>query len=194
LVIVIYCISILLLNLYWEDWYYRFKKWYTFTYTLIEYSSFTYLLFINIQNKKIKLFILIISFLFVGFLYFFNFAHTNIIDSIPIGAETLILLVISFYFFYEQFKNPVLLYLYSHYCFWITIGILIYLCGSLFIYLRGASITQVEKNQFWFLTYVFEIIKNILFGVAIIVLSRKPGQKTVKKDIPYLDIKELYND
>ena len=189
MVIVIYCISILLLNVYWEDWYYRFKKWYTFTYTFIEYSTFTYLLYINLQNKKIKLFILIISLLFVGFLYLFNFSYTGIIDSIPIGAETLILLVISFYFFYEQFKNPSLLYLYSHYCFWITIGILIYLCGSFFIFLRGETITQVERNQFWFLTYVFEIIKNFLFGIAVIILSRKPIQKKLEKNIPYLDMK-----
>lgn len=190
-----YCIIILLLNIFWADWHVRFHRFYNFTYTLVEYASFTYLIFINITNKKAKILILGTSFLFVGFLYLFNFIYTNRrIDSIPIAAETLVLLIVGIYFFYEQFTDTSSTLLYTNYCFWLTIGIWIYLCGSLFIYLYGEHLTSKEKEQFWFFTYIVEIIKNILFSIAIIIYSRQHFEKLEKKEIPHLDIKELYNE
>jgi len=132
------------------------------------------------------------SLIFTAFLFLFNFViRFKSFDSIPISAETLILLIFSFYFFYEQFKDPSTLYVYNHYCFWFIIGILVYLCGSLFIYLYGDQMTKAEITQFWFFTYIVEIIKNILFVIAIVIYLRKPFVKPPKIDIPYLDIKEL---
>jgi len=180
------------MNIYWADWSERFHRFYNFTYTLIEYSSFTYLLSVNIQERKVKVAIVITSVLFVGFLYLFNFIYINKrIDSIPIAAETVILLIIGIYFFYEQFKDTASTYLYNHFGFWLIIGIWIYLCGSLFIYLYGEHLTSAEKDQFWYFTYIFEIIKNILFCIAIIIYSRQRNFiKPPKNDIPYLDIGE----
>src|SRR5207302_1891720 len=150
-----------------------------------------YLLFANIHSKNAKRGIIIGSALFVGFLYLFNFIYTNKrIDSIPIAGETLVLLIVGIYFFYEQFANTSSEYLYSHYCFWLTIGIWIYLCGSLFIYLYAEYLTSLEKEQFWFFTYIVEIIKNILFGVAVIIYSRGHFHEQ-KKSIPHLDMKQL---
>ena len=51
--------------------------------------------------------------------------------------------------------------------------------------------TKAQIAQFWFFTYVVEIIKNILFAVAVIIYSRKPVVKPQKIEVPYLDIKEL---
>jgi hypothetical protein len=51
--------------------------------------------------------------------------------------------------------------------------------------------TPQQIDQFWFFTYLVEIVKNILFTVAIIIYCRKPVFKPKKVDIPYLDIKEL---
>jgi hypothetical protein len=168
------------------------RNLYYFIYTLLEYTTFASLLLINIRNKKIKIFGLSLSVLFTAFLFVFSFVIPyRKFDSIPIAAETLILLVIAFYFFYEQFKDPTAFYIYNHYCFWLTIGILIYLCGSFFIYAYGDQITPKEREQFWFFTYIVEIVKNILFAIAIVVYSRKPFAKPKKIDIPYLDIKEL---
>ena len=168
------------------------RSLYNFIYTLLEYGTFASLLLININDKKIKILGFAISTLFSVFLFVFTFViRYRKFDSIPIAAETLVLLLFSFYFFYEQFKNPSALYIYSHYCFWLAIGILIYLCGSLFIYLYGDQMTSKEIDQFWFFTYIVEIIKNILFSVAVIIYSRNSVTKPKKIDIPYLDIKEL---
>jgi hypothetical protein len=51
--------------------------------------------------------------------------------------------------------------------------------------------TVEQILRFWFFTYVVEIIKNLLFTVAIIIYCRNFSFKNEKKDIPYLDIKEL---
>jgi hypothetical protein len=190
-VIFIYCFSIFLLNVYWAYLHIRFNRYYNFIYTFIEYSAFTYLLFINIKSKKIKSSIILVSFLFIVFLLFFNlYNEDKRIDSIAIGAETLILLIISIYFFYEQFKNPFSIYLYNYYCFWFTAGILIYLCGSFFFNIYAEHMTTHEKEQTWFFTYIFEIIKNILFSIALIFYFRQSSVKKLskKEDIPYLDI------
>ena len=55
----------------------------------------------------------------------------------------------------------------------------------------GDQLTPEQVNQFWFFTYVVEIIKNLLFTIAIIIYSRKSNFKPEKINIPYLDIKEL---
>ena len=187
-----YCILFFLLNIYFLELQALNKSLYYFIYTLLEYLTFAGLIFINLKNRKTRLFGLYISISFVVFLYLFNFVvKFRKFDSISIAGETLVLLIFAICFFYEQFKNPSLAYIYNHYCFWLTIGILIYLCGSLFIYVFADQGASAEIIKFWFFTYIVEIIKNLLFTVAIIIFSRKPIFEPKKLDIPYLDIKEL---
>lgn len=165
---------------------------YLFLYTLIEYLSFIFLISASIKNKLAKNIIAGISFFFVIFLFLLNFVFPyDRYDSIPIAAETLILLLVSFYFFYEQFKDTSTLYIYNRYSFWLTIGILVYLCGSLFIFALAEQMSPAQITEFWYWTYIVEIIKNILFTVGILMYVRKPFVKPPKTDIPYLDIKEL---
>jgi hypothetical protein len=193
LIVAVYGVTFFFLNLYFQ--YLQevlHRSVYYFIYTLLEYSTFASLLFINIRNKKARFWGICISLVFAVFQYLFNFViRFKSFDSIPIATETLVLLVFSIYFFYEQFKDTSSLYIYYHYCFWFTIGILIYLCGSLFIYVFADQMTTEQVNQFWFFTYVVEIVKNLLFTVAIIIYSRKQNFKPKKITIPYLDIKEL---
>ena len=192
-VVLTYCIIIFLLNFYHNELYHSkvLRKAYLFLYTLVEYTTFTYLLFFNIASRKVRSLILIVSCLFTVFLVFFNFVITyRRFDSIPTGAETLLLLVFSIYFFYEQFKNSSTFYIYHHYCFWFTIGILIYLSGSFFIYVFADQLNSAELNEFWTFTYIVEIIKNIFFTIGLLIYARKPFAKPPKMDLPYLDFKE----
>ena len=187
-----YCISIFLLNYYHDELFKILQRGYLFLYTLIEYLSFTFLIFESLKNRRAKIVILIVSLLFIIFLFLLNFIIPyEKYDSIPIEGETLILLIVSIYFFYEQFKDPSPLYIYNQYSFWFTIGILVYLCGSLFIFALAEQMSSAQIAEFWFLTYIVEIIKNILFTVAIIIYARKSPVKLKKIDVPYLDIKEL---
>jgi hypothetical protein len=67
---------------------------------------------------------------------------------------------------------------------------LIYLGGSFFINILANDMEQTEKDKYWILTYIAETIKNILFGVAIIIFSRKSNEKASSKtlSVPYLDL------
>jgi hypothetical protein len=51
--------------------------------------------------------------------------------------------------------------------------------------------TAAQIAEFWFMTYIVEIIKNILFTVAIIIYARKFPAKPKKRNEPYLGINEL---
>ena len=61
-----------------------------------------------------------------------------------------------------------------------------YLGGSLFYYLLVDQLTSSEVDLFGKLTYIFEIVKNLLFSLAIIMYLKK--ETTIKKtELPNLD-------
>ena len=165
------------------------KYFYTF-YTFFEYSIFAFVFWINIQNPKIKRLIIILSSLFLIYLIVYV-STTEIVrlDSVPIGIETILVFVYIITFLYESSRTIKDNYIYNHYCFWISVGILIYLGGSFFFYILIDHLDTEQVASFGNLTYIAEIIKNILFSVAILVYSRKSNEKVNKPpSVPYLDI------
>ena len=162
--------------------------------TLYEYSFFAYFIWSNITNKKFKRAILIASALFFLFLLFY-YTNTKLkrVDSFPIGVESILILIFSFYFFYQEINNPEVLFIYNDYKFWITTGIMIYISGSFFIYIFANQIPKDQLAQYWSFTYLFLGIMNILFSVGILILGLNPKQKHHTKPKPtanhhYLDI------
>lgn len=166
----------------------KFERLFNGTYTLIEYTFFTYFLFININKVAIKK---LIGFSFVLFLFAFliYLNLTNLrYDTVLIGVETILVLIYIFLFFYEYFNNIYTEYIYTNYCFWLSIGMLLYLSGSFFIYILTNHFTHDERTGFWFLTYIVETIKNGFFSLAIFIYARdKTKQKKSIQNIPYLD-------
>lgn len=111
------------------------------------------------------------------------------LDTVPIGIETILIFIFIFIFFYEFSKNPHNLYIYNHYCFWIGVGILIYLGGSFFFFILIDHLNKDQVATFGDLTYIAEIIKNILFCIALFVFARNLKEKTNKtSSVPYLDM------
>ena len=99
------------------------------------------------------------------------------LDSFPIGVESILVLVYSSYFFYEQINNPKQLFIYNEYSFWIATGIMIYLSGTFFIYIFANQIPKNEVALYWSFTYIFLAIMNILFSVGILILGLNPKKK-----------------
>jgi hypothetical protein len=159
-------------------------------YTFLEYSFFAFVFYTNVKSRKFRQLILITSILFFSFLviYYFKSKHLRL-DSVPIGIETILTLIYISYFFYETFKRTTDFYVYNHYCFWISIGILIYLGGSFFFFILINDLTYDEVNTFGNMTYIAEIIKNILFSVAIFIYNKHPLKtNNSKQTVPYLDM------
>ena len=128
----------------------------------------------SLKIRRFKVIILCLSvFLFVAYEVVNLFMiHFQSIDSVPIGIETILILLYTFYFFYEQFQTIETIYIYNNYWFWFIVGIIFYLSSSFFFNILADSNNR-ESKQYWFLTCIFETIKNLFFVVGIIFLSKQ---------------------
>jgi len=158
-------------------------------YTLLEFSFFAALIFQQLKIKKQKILIVILSLAFCCFhIIYFISREKKGFDSIPIGIEAILIFVFIFFFFYEQLKDATSTPIYDNYFFWIAVGLFIYLGSSFFIYLTATTLKQKEIDQYWFLTYITETIKNLLLTVAIYIYSRHPDKTSqTSQNLPNLD-------
>jgi hypothetical protein len=113
---------------------------------------------------------------------------TAIIDSIPIGIETIIVLTFSFYYLYEQMRKTTTIFIYNTYQFWIVLGMVLYLAGSFFIYIFGNYVSIAELRKFWVITNFFSILRSVFFTIAIIQHA-KPTKNRLLSDfeVSYLN-------
>jgi len=174
----VYCASSLIINIIVDN--YVDPKYsyipYTF-FTLLEYLLFTAFIYMCVRNRTFHRVILGLSGAFIIFIAINLAVHRHgTIDSLSIGVETILIILYSFWFMYEQMNNTSNLFIYNKYEFWVVTGLLIYLAGSFFIYIFA---NQLEGGiqKYWFLTNVFYIIKNIFFGVAIFNVARQSRKK-----------------
>lgn len=167
------------------------KKYYQGFYTLLEYSIFTYVYWLNNKNKIFRRFVLFISALFLLFeLYYVSNTTLQKLDSIPIGIETILVFIYIFLFFFDYAKRIKDTFIYYNYCFWISVGILIYLGGSFFFYILVNHLDQKDIERFINLTYISELIKNIFFIISIFIYKKFSYKSThnFAKEIPKLDM------
>jgi len=160
------------------------------SFTFFEYLFFTGVFYFAIKNLLARKAILILSLLFSAFqiIYFFTEKFKRI-DSVPIGIESILILIYIFYFFFEEIKDPKGKHLWENYCFWFASGILIYLSGSFFINILANVMEKNEMDSYWFLTYIADIIKNIFLAVGVLVMAKQsPNHEKFKKNMPYLDM------
>lgn len=152
------------------------------SFTFFEYALFAVCLYNTIKNKTFRKFIAFTSIIFSIFLLIYNLKVKVLgLDSVPIGIETILILIFSFYYFYEQMQDTTNLFIYNRYPFWVVLGIILYLAGSFFIYIYSTQLTsQEELNKYWIFTNIFSILKNIFFTIAIIVNANRSVKKTPK--------------
>lgn len=168
----------------------QFRHYIYSLFILVEFLFFAAFIWINIKRKAIKLILFIISVAYSLFLIIYTLkTQIAILDSISIGIESIVILIFSFYFLYELMNEHKTSFFYTDYRFWIVLGFIVYLSGSFFVYIFAEQLDPAEWKKFRFLTWVFYIIKAILFTVSIFVYNRHSKQNTFKdKTIPYLDL------
>ncbi len=148
------------------------------SYTFFEFLAFAYFLFLHIKKKQFRDLITFASLGFLIFIVAYNLiVKYKFIDSIPIGVETILIMIFAFYYLYEELKDSSTLFIYSKPVFWIIFGIVIYLAGNFFIYIFAESLKRHEVQQYWYITNIFTIIKNIFFSIAILLHTKSPKQK-----------------
>lgn len=156
------------------------------SFTFFEYIFFAFILFFLIKSKRFKNVIIALSVCFTLFIIPYNiFVKLRGIDSIPIGVETILILIFSFYYLYEQMKDTEDLFVYTRFSFWIVLAMMIYLSGSFFIYIYTSQLPDDETiARYWIFTNIFSILKNVLFAIAILVNAYQ-SSKNLKKTMPY---------
>jgi len=182
------------------------KVYFQSFYTTLEYLFFTFILWNNIPTKKLRRIILSLTIIFLAFqvlymlfkafdidsLYLFHLLNmtskSQKLDSIPIGIETILIFVYILFFFWETSRKIDTMYIYNHYCFWLAVGILIYLGGSFFFFILIDQLEKSEISTFGNITYLAEVMKNILFAVAIFIYSKHPVRMRKTQAVPYLDM------
>ncbi len=167
------------------------KKYYDLTYTFIEYSTFAFVLAYTISRKSITTLIIILSLAFYSFqiIYTFNIEQKRGIDSIPIGIETILVFVYLLMFFYNYLKTNQNQPIYTSYGFWVSFGIIIYLGSTFFFYILANNLEDSDRDRLWPYSYIPDIIKNILFYIAMITFSKNPiNNKNTAAKVPFLDM------
>lgn len=152
-------------------------------FTFFEFFFFAAIFYKIVESKIFKKLIVFIGIFFIIFLFIYHLtAKITTIDSIPIGIETILILIFSFYYLYERMQNASNLFVYSLYSFWLTLGMMLYLSASFFIYI---FITYLKSNNevdfYWMFTNIFSILKNIFFTIAIIINAKQSSNKTLPK-------------
>ncbi len=177
--LLILCYSLFFFAYSWIEIPKSLRRYYYPSYTFIEYLFFAILLCLNIRNRSFRNIIIGLSVLFVLFqvIYFFT-VKIKRLDTIPIGIESILIMIYAFYFLYEQLKGPLTRTIYSHFFFWAATGFVIYLSGSFFIYILAEELDYNDIIKYWFITYIFDILKNILLATTILVFIRNPDPKS----------------
>jgi len=187
--VIVYSFIIFLLLFFDEFLSAHYRKITSTFYTTVEYLCFSYIISETIKKKIFRFLILLCSVLFILFeAFYYKVGYFHRIDSVPIGIETILILIFTFYLFYEQFQSLETIYIYNNYWFWLIIGILFYLGSSFFFNILASRYLETAQ-KWWFLTWIFETIKNILFVIGLIFLSKEQNDHNKNSaSIPYLDM------
>lgn len=169
-----------------------FLKIYYLLYTLLEYFFFSYILYIKIKSSVFKKLIFACSILFFVFasLYYLFYKYKTL-DSIPIGIETILIFIYIVYYFNEVFRDSKTNIIYTNYTFWILVGLMIYLGGSFFFNILANHLNPKELLEYWTLTFLADIIKNILLAISIFICAHYPEknkESSSSLSIPNLDM------
>lgn len=109
-------------------------------------------------------------------------------DAVPSGVEAILIFgYIIVYFFEEMNQVNTKIFFYQNYSFWICFGIMFYLAGTFFFFIMANSGTLKQVKEYWFITYIIEMIKNLLITYAVFVFAQNHKHLNAKKELPNLD-------
>lgn len=148
-------------------------------FTLIETSFFSLFFYFALDKKSYKravqylAIIFSISMVFYYLMVYYYMGNPPRLDSIPIAIETLLMICFLLMYLYEQINDTTTLFIYTKSTFWIAIGIMLYLAGSLFIYIFTNMISLDDVSRYWMFTNIFAVIKNLMFAIGIYVEGKQ---------------------
>lgn len=153
-------------------------------FTIVEFSFFCLFYYYAIPQGWMKKTVLPIWSLFFLFscIDFFLINQMNAFDSITSGVESIIIIILCIYYLIVQLKGTNNLFVYSTSNFWIIITFLIYLSGTFFLYIMAENMIQnrVFQIQYFIINSAFNILKNILLSIAMLMKSTPENNQSKK--------------
>ena len=160
-------------------------------YTFLEYFFFAIIYYNNTENRKFKRIIVGLSALFFMFqILYVLFIEKGRVDSVVIGVESILIFIYIILFFFENLNNTKGINIYSNHCFWISIGLLFYLGGSFFLNILANTLSDEDFKKYWFLNFIADTIKTLLFAIGLLILAYKTKKKTIHNptSVPNLEM------
>ncbi len=160
-------------------------------FTVAEFTFFCLFLYYVLTSRKAKKIILPIwvIFLILAFVDFFFINKMNSFDSLTVGVESILIILMCIFYLAVQIKGSNNLFVYSTSNFWVIISFLIYISGTFFLYVMAENMIQ---NRAFLIEYniinsIFIILKNILLSIAMLMKST-PASIQLQKNKDYDDL------
>jgi len=188
-VIFLYCLISFLSDNLFHYLEHKLNVFYLYSaFTICELSLISLFIYLSLKNKKFRLIVLIggLSFLPIAIVNMLNGGNGTFFDSLSASAESILIIIYSILFLYEQLTDQTVIYVYYLKKFWIVLAILLYFSSTLFLFIYAATLTKQEYNNYWPINNVFNILKNILFSVAF--LMKKSDKAHHSLDTAYADM------
>lgn len=152
-------------------------------FAVIEFCLFSWFFYLVIYTTKLRRIIppiIIIFCIFSLSLYIF-LPDSSSFSSIIAGVESVLIIAMCIYYFFDQLKKPDTFAIYSTINFWIIISFLIYLAGTFFLYIYSETMISDKafQKQYIIINSSFVILKGILLGVAMLMKPNNNNNQSI---------------
>jgi len=143
-------------------------------YTIIEFSMIASIFSTTILSKRTTIY-LIVGFVSFALLNGFFIEGLNHYNANVRAIECITLIFLSLLFFYQTLNNNKARRLEHLPMFWISVAVLLYFSGNFLVFLISEYALVSERMSFtiWGIHALINIIKNILFAIALWVQPTK---------------------
>jgi hypothetical protein len=142
-------------------------------FTTLEYALLTLLYYQFFERKTNKRLVLAGSLIYIITVILELTKFGLLYSRFNAGIAVIMIISYSLLLFYEWLVDDPMVMIYEKPAFWIILGCLFYLSGSFFFFIAVG--TRWEQN--WILHAVCNLVKNILFTIAIVQVFPKAEPK-----------------
>jgi hypothetical protein len=142
---------------------YRSSLW---AFTIVEYALLSYFLYLAFSSNIIKQIVKFLSIIVIAILLIvFVKSDKSNFDSFSASFESIIIIILSIIYFFERVNDDQNTFIFSSSYFWVVFGFLAYMSGTLFLFIMANQ----NVDKYWFINNIFNIITNLLFGIAFLI-------------------------
>jgi hypothetical protein len=188
-VIFFYCLISFLTDNIYRYLHQPVNRFYLYSgFTICEFLFISLFIYLSLKTKLLRIIILTGGLIFcpIAIINLLHGSDGSFFDSLSASSESILLIIYSIFFLYEQLTDATVIYVYYLKKFWIVLAILLYFASTLFLFIYAATLTKAEYNNYWPINNIFNILKNILFSIAFIMKKSDKAHQSL--DTAYPDI------